>query len=721
MSRGKIKFFNGDKGFGFIAGDDGKEYFLHIRNVQGGVTPSKDESVTFKVRAGQKGPEAYDAQIGSHKPAGGNAATPNTLPRGGGSSSQESAGSFPFGFVRRDKFEPTPPQALHHRLESDRYDIAFEVIWTTETPTALTPCEDTTKPSSAIGRDGENIGYNKRWLMIDGCPAISPFTVKGAIAGGIANLLGGCYRVTDLEEGHNSSLNTGTYPYTGAWKRYRVSMNGKSLPGIIREINPETGEVRVQPVIEYYWDQQETAGLDLQPGQSCHAVWQMDRRRNIIQRLSASGQAGQSQGPVIYYGPYRFGMNLQLLPGDMNKRHFHRFYSVKGGELAGKIPKLALAPEKNLLKKVYGGVYCKDDPNELKVERMRSHLGKPWYDDPASLKPGDWCYYTAFKDQQGKERIVAIGKNFQFKALFRHADTIPAGNKTCTDLNQLCPRCNLFGLADKNGNDYKKAVGYAGRFRAATLISRQSLKEKTIAGSIPSKETLSMQKVEFSAWHNAEGRELIRQCALPIIGSQKPSKRDLNGYFVEATGEVKGAKRYHHAELDYERSLPDLINHTDRKSKTEEGLDYGHQMRPIAPVMREGIDFFGTLCGENCSVNEIAALLFLLDYRTADHAFKLGLGKSAGLGSVSSQITMLWMRDPASYSWKSVEVPTSEGRKDLFDAIRGLLPEAVEDLKKLINTAETLKKAHGLKEKRQRLTFAKAGFRYWSDAQIETV
>jgi len=55
--KGKVKFFNGAKGFGFIAGEDNKEYFVHESAIKKGPIDENDE-VTFDVEEGDKGPKA---------------------------------------------------------------------------------------------------------------------------------------------------------------------------------------------------------------------------------------------------------------------------------------------------------------------------------------------------------------------------------------------------------------------------------------------------------------------------------------------------------------------------------------------------------------------------------------------------------------------------------------------------------------------------------------
>ncbi len=56
--KGTVKFFNGEKEFGFISGEDGKEYFVHKTGLEEGVTIDKDDSVTFETEKGDKGMKA---------------------------------------------------------------------------------------------------------------------------------------------------------------------------------------------------------------------------------------------------------------------------------------------------------------------------------------------------------------------------------------------------------------------------------------------------------------------------------------------------------------------------------------------------------------------------------------------------------------------------------------------------------------------------------------
>lgn len=57
---GKVKWFNSEKGFGFITDENGKDVFAHFSQIQkdGFKTLEEGEEVSFDVVEGQKGPQA---------------------------------------------------------------------------------------------------------------------------------------------------------------------------------------------------------------------------------------------------------------------------------------------------------------------------------------------------------------------------------------------------------------------------------------------------------------------------------------------------------------------------------------------------------------------------------------------------------------------------------------------------------------------------------------
>jgi len=67
MHHGKVKWFNNEKGYGFIEYNDGEDVFVHFTGIQGDGFRALDEGqeVTFEIVEGNRGPQAANVIINS--------------------------------------------------------------------------------------------------------------------------------------------------------------------------------------------------------------------------------------------------------------------------------------------------------------------------------------------------------------------------------------------------------------------------------------------------------------------------------------------------------------------------------------------------------------------------------------------------------------------------------------------------------------------------------
>ncbi len=65
MATGTVKFFNNEKGYGFISRPDGDDVFVHFSNIEGSGfrTLEEGQQVEFEIGPGRKGDEAHQVRV----------------------------------------------------------------------------------------------------------------------------------------------------------------------------------------------------------------------------------------------------------------------------------------------------------------------------------------------------------------------------------------------------------------------------------------------------------------------------------------------------------------------------------------------------------------------------------------------------------------------------------------------------------------------------------
>ncbi|MEI6155574.1 MAG: hypothetical protein WCQ90_15985, partial [Deltaproteobacteria bacterium] len=352
----------------------------------------------------------------------------------------------------------------------------------------------------------------------------------------------------------------------------------------------------------------------------------------------------------------------------------HRFYkedNIKGIR-KGVISAEHFEPPKKLKEKVYLGKFKRLNRPDDRFQ----YDNKIWYEDlnvlAEALKNGQkpWIYYEEF---DGK--TTNIGKNFLFKALFLHEDTVPEGNSECKDHSgNMCPRCRMFGMTDKT-EDKNDSIGFKGRFKASALVNNYEIEE--------GRETKHIKFGDITAplktWvDKTAGKLIAQQEFLPISGPPKPNKRDIDGYYNERAGRIKGAKYYLHGKLDSARNINNI----------DENNDYTHRLRSYAQVCESGVQFAGTIGAENCTPEEIAAFLILLHSDISSHGFKIGIGKALGMGTVKSSINNIWIRTQKDYDhWISISTE-NHVTDEMIKKLEGNIPDISEKFSLLKKVTE---------------------------------
>lgn len=61
--RGTVKWFNSEKGYGFITSESGENHYFNVQSVKGASLPASGDSVSFESKSGRKGLRAVNINI----------------------------------------------------------------------------------------------------------------------------------------------------------------------------------------------------------------------------------------------------------------------------------------------------------------------------------------------------------------------------------------------------------------------------------------------------------------------------------------------------------------------------------------------------------------------------------------------------------------------------------------------------------------------------------
>lgn len=78
--KGKVKFYNRHKGFGFITAENGKEYFFNATSIN---LPREDDAVDFEVQQTPKGEAAKSVTLGGESSGAGAACKTKSCAKSG--------------------------------------------------------------------------------------------------------------------------------------------------------------------------------------------------------------------------------------------------------------------------------------------------------------------------------------------------------------------------------------------------------------------------------------------------------------------------------------------------------------------------------------------------------------------------------------------------------------------------------------------------------------
>jgi CRISPR-associated protein (TIGR03986 family) len=582
MAEGTIKWFNHQKGYGFIEREGEEDLFIHINQWRGSAhsIPEEGERVAFVEGKGPKGrPEAQNVRPVGEKPAKEDQKVQQRT--------EEKDYRFlnPYNFVRylerpRPKNHvlgdcPPPP---HDRYVGLTGRITCEVE-------AVTPLF--ISDSHAVqGEQGEHHTY--RFFKLDGEPALPASSLRGMLRSVFEAATNSCFVVFDYDR----QLEFRERPEYG-----NKVKNGAGIVNVLPGPGKE-GEIvlcHIAKVGAYYEGKNQ---------------WKNALGRKPNGQLWRCGDQAVARAKPLQQGYVVRELSTakdHLQPLGDGEEYVQGWLKItgKGEGTSKKSEILFLNPDKHGCPGVVPfGVDEMEEYNYVLAgqrERGDIHVSP----QSSTLSVGDlvWVETEGEGKHRRAKRIVRVQvpripyKQTVGKLLSDHAEHL----EHCKCYDTLCPACRVFGWVHENAADLptKKRVAYAGRLR----LSHGTLTNN--AGTLP-------------------------DTTLAILSTPKPTTTAF--YLLDAQGQPNAAVDYDTAGARL-RGRKFYRHQGEAKPEEYQRDDKSDQNRTVKGALRPGSTFTFTVDFENLAPLELGALLYALELENGMF-HRLGYAKPLGFGSV---------------------------------------------------------------------------------------
>lgn len=582
MANGAIKWFNAEKGYGFIKADD-KELFFHINEVIGlgdtDLTPGR--AVEFDEAQGKKGIEARQVRaVGAPIPTSPN--LPRSQPSAPSAQNSPRRNEFlnPYNFVRyfgfpnvsdhEDKPDDPPEVKLlghcapppHDRWVglSGRITCNLKAV----TPIFVSDSEEVS--------GGEHKTY--RFFKFNGAPAIPASSLRGMVRAVFEAVTNSCYSVFDEES---------RLPYRD------VGLAPKLHPGIVRQLpsGKQPGRIALceEARVGAYSGGKRTVILD--------SMWKMDDPAFAIITTSRSHdryavEIARTREELGSDGDIKQGRLKITGEGNIDRKYCERFFYNEESDQSRWV---AFSPERE---KDYNIILAQ----QYEIEDFKTRH------QHRRLTLGDMVYVELNDDRKSVRNIAAVRVP---RLLYRASIGSLLPQKTsvlhhCTDPETLCPACRTFGWV-RGERDEEGAYASRVRFSHARLVTPKPMNSMTLAILGEPKPTTT------------------RFYLVPADGKPSQGRNDASAGY-DGNNRLRGRKFYRHHPLNERSTTPPQRD----------------QNRTIDDPQDKDAEFQFTVNFENLAPVELGALLWSLEIGGKGY-HRLGYGKPLGLGSAVVSIT----------------------------------------------------------------------------------